>query len=406
VKNNKFILKNNIYSKYLNKKLSSKFNKKYLKIEREISDQIDEPESIYNIFSKNFRFNFKIRDLKKFIKYKNIVIIGMGGSILGSHAIFKFLEQKIKKNLFFFDNIDYDKALSFKKKNKSSVLFIIISKSGNTIETISNFLFLNKIKKNQKNLILVSERRNNALFDIAKKYNLFYVEHKDYIGGRYSVLSEVGILPAYLMGINIFSLRKNFEKFFLSIKKKKNFLKESTIQIANIMYQKKLNSLIFLNYSPKLEKFLYWCQQLIAESLGKKGNGFMPVISPVPKDHHSVLQLYLDGPKDKLFYIFSIIENTKKKIKVQKISKHINYLYNKDLFKIKDAQKEALIKTLKKNKIPFRELKIKKCDEETLGQLFAYFILETSIVGKILDINPFDQPAVEQVKKFTKIILN
>ena len=406
MKNNKFILKNNIYSKYLNKKLSSKFNKKYLKIEREISDQIDEPESIYNIFSKNFRFNFKIRDLKKFIKYKNIVIIGMGGSILGSHAIFKFLEQKIKKNLFFFDNIDYDKALSFKKKNKGSVLFIIISKSGNTIETISNFLFLNKIKKNQKNLILVSERRNNALFDIAKKYNLFYVEHKDYIGGRYSVLSEVGILPAYLMGINIFSLRKNFEKFFLSIKKKKNFLKESTIQIANIIYQKKLNSLIFLNYSPKLEKFLYWCQQLIAESLGKKGNGFMPVISPVPKDHHSVLQLYLDGPKDKLFYIFSIIENTKKKIKVQKISKHINYLYNKDLFKIKDAQKEALIKTLKKNKIPFRELKIKKCDEETLGQLFAYFILETSIVGKILDINPFDQPAVEQVKKFTKIILN
>ena len=406
MKNNKFILKNNIYSKYLNKKLSSKFNKKYLKIEREISDQIDEPESIYNIFSKNFRFNFKIRDLKKFIKYKNIVIIGMGGSILGSHAIFKFLEQKIKKNLFFFDNIDYDKALSFKKKNKGSVLFIIISKSGNTIETISNFLFLNKIKKNQKNLILVSERRSNALFDVAKKYDLFYVEHKDYIGGRYSVLSEVGILPAYLMGINIFSLRKNFEKFFLSIKKKKNFLKESTIQIANIMYQKKLNSLIFLNYSPKLEKFLYWCQQLIAESLGKKGNGFMPVISPVPKDHHSVLQLYLDGPKDKLFYIFSIIENTKKKIKVQKISKHINYLHNKDLFKIKDAQKEALIKTLKKNKIPFRELKIKKCDEETLGQLFAYFILETSIVGKILGINPFDQPAVEQVKKFTKIILN
>jgi len=404
VNNNKFILKNNIYSKYLNKKLLSKFNKKYLKIEKEISDHIDDPESVYNIFSKNFRFNFKIRDLKKFIKYKNIVIIGMGGSILGSHAIFKFLEQKIKKNLFFFDNIDYDKALSFKKKNKGSVLFIIISKSGNTIETISNFLFLNKIKKNQKNLILVSERRNNALFEIAKKYDLFYVEHKDYIGGRYSVLSEVGILPAYLMGINIFSLRKNFEKFFLSIKK--NFLKESTIQIANIIYQKKLNSLIFLNYSPKLEKFLYWCQQLIAESLGKKGNGFMPVISPVPKDHHSVLQLYLDGPKDKLFYIFSIMENTKKKIKVQKISKHINYLHNKDLFKIKDAQKEALIKTLKKNKIPFRELKIKKCDEETLGQLFAYFILETSIVGKILDINPFDQPAVEQVKKFTKIILN
>ena len=132
----------------------------------------------------------------------------------------------------------------------------------------------------------------------------------------------------------------------------------------------------------------------------------MPVISSAPKDHHSMLQLYLDGPKDKLFHIFSLEENTKKKIKLKNISKHINYLHNKDLLKVRNAQKEALIKTLRKNKIPFREIKIKKFDEETLGQLFAYFILETSIVGKILGINPFDQPAVEQVKKFTKIILN
>ncbi len=405
MKNNKFFFENNIYPKNLNKKLSNRFYKKYHKIEKEISDQIEKPDNVYNIFSENFRFSFTIKDLKRFKKYKNIAIIGMGGSVLGAKAMFEFLEKKIKKRLFFFDNIDYDKALNFKKKiNKRSVLFIIISKSGNTIETISNFFFLNKIKKNKKNLILISEKRNNALFEIAKKFNLFYVEHKNYIGGRYSVLSEVGILPAYLMGINIFSLRKNLKFFFLSIKQ--TFLKESSIKIANIIYQKKLKNLIFLNYSPKLEKFLFWCQQLIAESLGKKGKGLMPVISSVPKDHHSMLQLYLDGPKDKLFHIFSLEESTKKKIKVKNISKHVNYLHNKDLFKIRNAQKEALIKTLRKNKIPFRELKIKKLDEETLGQLFAYFILETSIVGKILGINPFDQPAVEQVKKFTKIILN
>ena len=405
MKNNKFIFKNNIYPKYLNKKLLNKFNKKYSKIEKEVSALIDEPENVYNILSENFRLSFKIRDLEKFKKYRNIAIIGMGGSILGSQAIFKFLENKIKKNLFFFDNIDYEKALNFKKKiNKKYVLFIVISKSGNTIETISNFFFINKIKKNQKNLILISEKQNSALFEISKKYNLFYVEHKHYIGGRYSVLSEVGILPAYLMGINIFSLRKNLKNFFLSMKK--TFLKESSVKIANIIYNKKLKSVIFLNYSSRLEKFLYWCQQLIAESLGKKGKGLMPIISSVPKDHHSVLQLYLDGPKDKLFHIFSIEENTKKKIKINKVSKHTNYLHNKDLFEIRNAQKDALIKTLKKNKIPFRELKIKKCDEETLGKLFSYFILEISIVGKILGINPFDQPAVEQVKKFTKIILN
>ena len=405
MKNNKFIFKNNIYPKYLNKKLLNKFNKKYSKIEKEVSALIDEPENVYNILSENFRLSFKIRDLEKFKKYRNIAIIGMGGSILGSQAIFKFLENKIKKNLFFFDNIDYEKALNFKKKiNKKSILFIIISKSGSTIETISNFFFINKIKKDQKNLILISEKKNNALFEISKKFNLFYVEHKHFIGGRYSVLSEVGILPAYLMGINIFSLRKNLKDFFLSMKR--TFLKESSVKIANIIYLNKLKSLIFLNYSPRLEKFLYWCQQLLAESLGKKGKGLMPIISLAPKDHHSVLQLYLDGPKDKLFHIFSLVENTKKKIKIKKVTKHTNYLHNKDLFEIRNAQKEALIKTLKKNKIPFRELKIKKCDEETLGQLFSYFILEISIVGKILGINPFDQPAVEQVKKFTKIILN
>ena len=405
MKNNKFIFKNNIYPKYLSKKLLNKFNKKYSKIEKEVSALIDEPENVYNILSENFRLSFKIRDLEKFKKYRNIAIIGMGGSILGSQAIFKFLENKIKKNLFFFDNIDYEKALNFKKKiNKKSVLFIIISKSGSTIETISNFFFINKIKKDQKNLILISEKKNNALFEISKKFNLFYVEHKHFIGGRYSVLSEVGILPAYLMGINIFSLRKNLKDFFLSMKR--TFLKESSVKIANIIYLNKLKSLIFLNYSPRLEKFLYWCQQLLAESLGKKGKGLMPIISLAPKDHHSVLQLYLDGPKDKLFHIFSLVENTKKKIKIKKVTKHTNYLHNKDLFEIRNAQKEALIKTLKKNKIPFRELKIKKCDEETLGQLFSYFILEISIIGKILGINPFDQPAVEQVKKFTKIILN
>ena len=405
MKNNKFIFKNNIYPKYINKKLSNKFYKKYFKIEKEVLAQIDEPENVYNILSENFTLSFKIRDLEKFKKYKNIAIIGMGGSILGSHAIFKFLEKKIKKNVFFFDNIDYEKALYFKKTiNKKSVLFIVISKSGNTIETISNFFYINKIRKNQKNLILISEKENNALFEISKKFNLFYVEHKRYIGGRYSVLSEVGILPAYLMGINIFSLRKNLKNFFLSMKR--TFLKESSVKIANIIYHNKLKSLIFLNYSPKLEKFLYWCQQLIAESLGKKGKGLMPIISSAPKDHHSVLQLYLDGPKDKLFHIFSLEENTKKKIMIKKVSKHTNYLHKKNLFEIRNAQKEALKKTLKKNKIPFRELKIKKCDEETLGQLFSYFILEISIVGKILGINPFDQPAVEQVKKFTKIILN
>ena len=119
-----------------------------------------------------------------------------------------------------------------------------------------------------------------------------------------------------------------------------------------------------------------------------------------------MLQLYLDGPKDKIFHVFSVDEEVKRSINTGKITNFKNFLLNKKIKKIKFAQKEALVKSFKKNKIPFREFKIKKLNEETLGELFSYFILETILIGKIININPFNQPAVEQVKKYTKKILN
>ena len=223
------------------------------------------------------------------------------------------------------------------------------------------------------------------------------------MGGRYSVLSETGIIPSYLMGINTLKLRS---KIFSIFKEKNKFLlKDSALKLASMLKLKKFNNLIFINYSPQLKQFLFWCQQLIAESLGKKNKGFLPMISNAPKDHHSLLQLYLDGPKDKLFYIFSCDEYVKSKLSVSSfVKKNIN-LNKKSLYQIKIAQKNALIKSFSKNKIPFREFKIKKTNEETLGKLFSYFILETVIIGKLLNINPYDQPAVEQVKVFTKNLL-
>ena len=168
------------------------------------------------------------------------------------------------------------------------------------------------------------------------------------------------------------------------------------------MNSKKYNNLIFLNYSPELEKFLFWYQQLIAESLGKMNKGFMPVVSNVPKDHHSLLQLYLDGPKDKLFNIFSAKKNSGQKIKIDNKTKIVSFLNKKKIIDVKIAQNKALVKSFEKKNIPFREFKIKKLNEETLGELFSFFIVETVIVGKILEINPFNQPAVEQVKVLTK----
>ena len=380
--------------------ISSKFEKLF----KEIRNNLKYKKNNFHILSKNFEINFSNKDLKKMSNFKSLAILGMGGSILGTEAIYQFLEKKIKKKVVFFNDLNEEKIVNFKKTNKfNKVLFVVVSKSGNTLETLSNFIALNIIKKHSKNIIIISEKKNNILRSLVKSYNLFYIEHKDYVGGRYSVLSEVGLVPAYLMGLDIKKLRSNLTRYLNT--REKVLLKKLSLKLTNLLLNKKYSNIIFLNYSPRLEKFLFWAQQLLAESLGKKGLGFLPVVSNAPKDHHSLLQLYLDGPKNKFFYIFSCVEKPQKLINSKKLLNELKYLDKKSLNKVKNSQREALIKTFKKNKIQYEEFIIKKIDEKTLGELFSLFILKTAIVGKLSNINPFDQPAVEQVKIFTKQIL-
>ena len=389
----------------MKKSKSKNLLSQFKKVFNEASKNINNNEKTISILNKDFKFSLKLKELKKFKRFKTIALIGMGGSILGAEAINNFLENKISKKVYFFNDLNESKILDFKKREKiSNVLFIIISKSGNTIETLSNAFLLNVFKKNSKNVIIISERKNNLLFNISKNFNLFHIAHNEYVGGRYSVLSEVGIIPAYLMGANIFKLRHKIRDC-LSAKKRAS-LRNNTIKMAKFIRSKKTNNLIFLNYAPELEKFLYWYQQLIAESLGKKNKGFLPVISNVPKDHHSLLQLYLDGPRDKFFAIFTCEDKSINTIDVKSEIFKKNVFNKKKFSTIKSAQKNALIKAFKNKNIPFREFKIKKNNEETLGKLFAYFILETILIGKLVNINPFNQPAVEVVKNFTKQLLN
>ena len=400
----KIIYKNFIQKKYLNLKLEKKFNKYYSHIIKDINFNLDTSKNTFHSLSKKFKLNFKINDLSRFKRFQTVVIIGMGGSILGSEAIYHFFRDKIKKNFLFFDNINEDMTQKLKnKKNLNKILFIIVSKSGKTIETLSNILALKIIKKSSKNIILISEKNDNPLYLLSQKMKLFFIAHKKYIGGRYSVLSEVGLVPAYLMGINILKLRENLIKHLK--KNNKKFLKESSIKLSTLLKKNRFKNIIFFNYVPKLDKFLYWNQQLISESLGKNGKGFLPLVSTMPKDYHSLLQLFLDGPRDKFFYIFSSNMKVKRKINSKILGKKMNFLNNKSLSEIKTAQKNALVKVLKKNQIPYREFIINDYSEQTLGELFSYFILEIAIIGKLSKINPFNQPAVEQIKINTKKIL-
>ena len=198
-----------IYQRKIRKNFN-KFEKIFLKL-KDLNNQ----SKILNVLSNDYKFNFKFKDLKKFKKYGSIVIIGMGGSILGTNSIYEFLKKKIKKKLYFLDNIDIQKIIDLKKKlNFKKTVFLVISKSGNTTETLSNALFLNILKKNNKNIIIISEKNNNPLFNLSQKLNLYFIQHKKKIGGRYSVLSEVGMVPAYLMDLNINKLRKNIQKIW------------------------------------------------------------------------------------------------------------------------------------------------------------------------------------------------
>ena len=398
------LITNTINTNYFNKNSYLEDKKELKKIFTNIYNNLDHEKNTFHMLSEKFILDFNKLELKRFTKYNSVILIGMGGSALGAQAIYSFLKKKIQKDFIFVDNLDQLKVDQIKKKiNLKNNLFVIISKSGNTIETLINSnLFKDSI--NFKNTIIITERKKSLLSNFAKKKNILHINHKNYIGGRYSVLSEVGMIPAHLMGLKINNFRKNLLTFFRS--KDKAILIESIIKLKYIYNTKKINSIVLLNYAPQLDKFLFWCQQLIAESLGKKGKGILPIVSSAPRDHHSLMQLYLDGPKDKLFYIFSLNLNKKMKIINNIFGKSLSFVENKELSEVVESQKKAFLNVLKKKKIPYREFKVNKIDEKILGKLFSYFMLETSLIGKLIDINPFNQPAVEEVKTLTKQYLS
>ncbi len=364
-------------------------------IKKDLISLLTKKNMVLKSLGDSYKNNYTKKILSKFKKYTNIRIIGMGGSILGTKSIYDFLKNKVKKNFYFIDNLQS----KIKFNDKKNYLNLIISKSGNTLETISNS---NIIIKNNKKNIFITENKKSYLYLLAQKLKAEIIHHNNFIGGRYSVLSEVGMLPAELMNLKI----NNFKQLNNLIKNKK-FINELIKSVNNTLYflkKKKFNSII-LNYDESSNSLFKWYQQLIAESLGKKGKGILPIISSMPKDNHSLMQLYLDGPKNNFFTFFYVKEKSSDKINNDKILYSYKYLKNRNLEKIVLSQKLATEKVFLNRNIPFRSFEITKRDEKTLGELFCFFILETILLGKALKINPYDQPSVELIKKETKKIL-
>ena len=371
------------------KKINSLDIKKNLKL------ILKEKNQVIESLKTSYQNSYESKKILKYKKGSNFRVIGMGGSSLGANAIYDFLKKKIKKNFLFFDNLQN----KTKVKNKKKYTNLIISKSGNTIETIVNANIL--IKKKDQN-IFITEKKNSFLHILANKLKAEIIHHNNYIGGRYSVLSEVGMVPSELMGLN----SSKFKQLNNLIKNKK-FMNNLVSNVESILYfskKKKFNSVI-INYDEESDSLFRWYQQLVAESLGKKKLGILPIISNMPKDNHSVMQLYLDGFQNNFFTFFYVQEKNSHKVNNQFILPTHNYLKNKNLSKITLAQKQATENVFRKKRIPFRSFEIKNRDEKTLGELFCFFILETILLGKSLNLNPYDQPAVELIKTETKNLL-
>ena len=375
----------NFFKNYFNKSISYKRNLKKTKkiFKLFLLDLENNKIPLLNSFEKGYVFDFSNAMIKKFSKYKQIFVIGMGGSILGTKSIFSFFENKLKKKIFFFDNLDENLYLKHGKIKNSC--FIVVSKSGDTLETIANLKKLLSENTYRNKIVIITEIKDSPLMKIGKKYKADIIEHKSFISGRYSVLSESSMFPAALMGLNLNKF-KNL-KFLI---KDKNFVSSLIHNVACIYTLNKIrinNSVIF-TYNSSLNDLGYWYQQLIAESLGKKGKGINPFLSFAPKDHHSLLQLYLDGPRDKFFTFFNFSKEKNKKLEL-----------------IINAQSKSVKNIFKSKKIPFREINFKKRNENELGKIFIFFVLETIILSRMMNVNPFDQPAVEKVKIETKKLL-
>ena len=346
---------------------------------------------------------------------ENIMVLGIGGSSLGSKAIYEFLKSvKVPtRKLYFFESTDPSNIMEiFSQVNLEKSHFLVVSKSGTTVETISIFKYLYAQQKSAQNYTFITDK-SSALDKFSHEIGAktFYLPAE--VGGRFSVLSVVGLLPLALCGINIQALldgaNKVKESFFDD-----GYLKKSLLDKA--MFYAKYHATYNINclfaYSETLRYFTEWYVQLWGESLGKKqeNSAFHVGVTPIgligPKDQHSFLQLIVEGTRDKSV-TFIKIEDFQNELTIPNISlPHLESLDSLNGLTFHDLitmQSDSVIEALLAQKdIPLDEIIIKRVDEESIGELIYYYELLTSLVGQLINVNTYNQPGVESGKIILK----
>ena len=347
----------------------------------------------------------EIKDFSKYINdnFKKLFVLGIGGSSLGAKTL---LSLKFQDKVEILENIDsFTLKHVFDNIDLKNTAFLTVSKSGKTIECISQTLILMKMVEDKlgrdyigKNFFFLTEKKDSPLTQLATEFNIKTLEHHKTIGGRFSYLSNVGLIPACIAGLNIEEIRAGATDVLeYVLKNDNNFVSEICAEQCQL-YKNGVIASVVMPYIERLEKLTEWYRQLWAESLGKDGYGILPINAIGTIDQHSQLQLYMDGPKN-LFFTFIKKNYDENLLKIKKTyHKDFDYLKDMSLDKIMNIEAESTIEVLNKRNLPIRVFEINNLNERCLSQIMMQYILETIIVGLNNSINPFGQPAVEERK--------
>lgn len=324
--------------------------------------------------------------------YKDYIIFGTGGSSLAGQVIKEFFDVR---HIHFFDNID-PQTFNITDFNPFSTLLIIISKSGETLETLSQVA---AIPENwpTKNILIITEEKSSRLNTLAHKFNIRSLPHPN-IGGRFSAFSFTGVIPCLIGGLDPVKLRSG--GLYVIENKLDDVAHGAALLALSII--NKLPIMPLITYNDRCKHLMSWLVQLFSESLGKDGQGITPMPVHGTVYQHSLLQLFLDGPKDKFFnifhssYDFNVI-STKNQFSIVKPDT-LNQVYKEEC--------SAALSVLTATKLPTREIIINSPSEHALGGIFSHFILETIACAHLVNVNPTDQPGVEKIKIILKSLLN
>jgi glucose-6-phosphate isomerase len=357
----------------------------------------------------------------------DVVFLGTGGSSLGGQTLAQLAGYNVPgvgalrppPRIHFMDNLDPESfGEMLERLPHGTTRYVAISKSGGTGETLMQTVAaLASLKKHNQgaripDLFLgLSEPAKaggkNGLRDLLTQHKVPMLDHDTGVGGRYSVLTNVGLLPAAMLGLDVAAIREGAElalKPALAKKAAADVPAAVGAALAVTLAGKGKNISVMMAYADRLERFTRWYVQLWAESLGKNGKGSTPVAAVGPVDQHSQLQLYIGGPRDKLVTVVTTDVAGKGPAMDAALSAaaHEAGFGGKTIGDLVAAQGRATAETLAKNGVPVRTIHLPRIDEEHIGELLMHFMLETIIAAHLLGVDAFDQPAVEEGKMLAK----